>query len=76
VVKIGEGRIREHSDEVVRSTVEEKMNELLAAAASLLGRSACVLSRQPAESTIGQIRKAPMISKEPLKNSPTRILIG
>jgi hypothetical protein len=54
VVKIDDGRIREHLDEVVRSTVEETLITLLAAAASLLGRSACVLSWHPAQFMVGQ----------------------
>ena len=36
VVKIDEGRIREHLDEVVRSTVEETLNALLDAEADQL----------------------------------------
>lgn len=36
VVKIDEGRIREHLDEVVRSTVEETLNALLDAEADRL----------------------------------------
>ena len=36
VVKIDEGRIREHLDEVVRSTVEETLNALLDAEADHL----------------------------------------
>jgi len=36
LVKIDEGRIREHLDEVVRSMVEETLNALLDAEAELL----------------------------------------